>query len=240
MATNTTWSFQSWPRSSGHPVTALPVRPATWPSSRPSPDRSVKFVSNRSVRAHFPVAGSWIHLGVPRRVSSIPSTTGADGSVSSPSACCTNRAWVTGQLTWYCAATAATLRPEATCRASRRHNRPVSRAPAGISVTDSVNTFRGQAASRHRYCRLRHRTASGSSPYGTSRGRVVRRCFTDVDTTPHCGQPAALLTAVTTCTNRTSSPSTMTRSTRSTATPGSPNRIEVPFSISPWLLHQLS
>ena len=84
---------------------------------------------------------------------------------------------------------------------SCRHSRPVSRARAGISAIDSVNALRGQACSRHRYCRLRHRTASGSSPYGRSRGRVVRRCFTDVETTPHCGQPAALDAVVTTCTN---------------------------------------
>ena len=57
MATNATWSFQSWPRASSQPATAVPVRPATWPSSRPWPARSVKFVSNRSVRTHRPVSG---------------------------------------------------------------------------------------------------------------------------------------------------------------------------------------
>jgi len=81
-----TWFFQSWPRSSSQPVTAAPVRPATWPSSRPAPDRSVKFVSNRSVRTHLPVTGSWSHFGLPRRVSSMPSTTGGSGSVSNASA----------------------------------------------------------------------------------------------------------------------------------------------------------
>ncbi len=86
MATKATWSFQAGPRSSSQLVTALPVRPATWPSSRPVPDRSVKFVSNRSVRTHRP-ASSWSHFGAPRRVSSMPGTTVGSGSVSSRSAC---------------------------------------------------------------------------------------------------------------------------------------------------------
>ena len=41
---------------------------------------------------------------------------------------------------------------------------PVSRARGGISAMLSVNAFRGHACSRHRYCRLRQRTDSGSSP----------------------------------------------------------------------------
>jgi hypothetical protein len=89
MAANLTWFFQSWPRASSHPATVLPVRPATWPSSLPWPDRSVKFVSNRSVRSHLPVTGYWIHLGVPRRVSSMPRTAGGSGSVGSLPACVT-------------------------------------------------------------------------------------------------------------------------------------------------------
>jgi hypothetical protein len=52
----------------------------------PRPEWSVKFVSNRSVRTHRPIS-SRTHFGVPRRVSSIPSTTGGSGSVSSASAC---------------------------------------------------------------------------------------------------------------------------------------------------------
>jgi hypothetical protein len=48
-----------------------------------------------------------------------------------------------------------------------------------------------------------------------SLGRVVRRCLTDVEITPHDEQPAALDAVVTTCTNRTGLPrSSVSRSTR--------------------------
>jgi hypothetical protein len=70
---------------------------------------------------------------------------------------------------------------------------------------------------------LCHRTASGSSPWGGCRGRVVQYCFTDVETTPQAGQPAALEAVVTTFTNRTPRRARpVTRSTWSTATPGRP------------------
>src|SRR5215207_222368 len=58
-----------------------------------------------------------------------------------------------------------------------------------------------------------------------SRGAVITRAFTDVDTTPHDGHAAAVSSAVATCTTRVPSAS---RSTRSTNIPGSPNNNVVP------------
>src|ERR1700739_3635941 len=58
-----------------------------------------------------------------------------------------------------------------------------------------------------------------------SRGEVLTRPFTEVDTTPHAGHAAAVGSAVTTCTTRVPS---ARRPTRSTRTPGSPNNNVVP------------
>ena len=94
----------------------------------------------------------------------MPSTTGGAGSMSSSSAWATKASWVTGQLIGSLAATAATDCPEPIARAACRRSRPVTRAPGGTSLIDSVNALRGQAASRHRYCALCQRTTSGCSP----------------------------------------------------------------------------
>jgi hypothetical protein len=49
---------------------------------------------------------------------------------------------------------------------------------------------------------------------------VVTRPFTEVETTPHAGQPELDPSAVSTCTTR---PPNATPSTRRTTTPGNPN-----------------
>jgi hypothetical protein len=56
-----------------------------------------------------------------------------------------------------------------------------------------------------------------------SRGRVVRRCRTEVDSTPQTGHAAAVGSSVTRCTIRPGP----TRTTDWTRTPGRPNRIVV-------------
>ncbi len=65
-----------------------------------------------------------------------------------------------------------------------------------------MNALRAHQLSRQAYCTLYRRTARRSSPNGRSLGDVVRRCRTDVDTTPHTGQNAAAGSAVTTWTTR--------------------------------------
>src|ERR1700738_3127037 len=58
-----------------------------------------------------------------------------------------------------------------------------------------------------------------------SRGEVVTRAFTEVDTTPHDAHAAAASLAVTACTTRVPSAQ---GSTRPTHTPGNPNNSVVP------------
>lgn len=85
-------------------------------------------------------------------------------------------------------------------------NLVVSRARAGTCGNNSVNDPREHAASRHRHLRLCHTSRSGACPYGTSLGLVTACPLTEVDSTPHDGQPAALSSSVTTCTTRTPPP----------------------------------
>lgn len=56
-----------------------------------------------------------------------------------------------------------------------------------------MNAFRAHSRSLHAYCFLCHRTTSGSSPWGRSRGRVVRCWGTAVETTPQAGHATAVL-----------------------------------------------
>lgn len=58
-----------------------------------------------------------------------------------------------------------------------------------------------------------------------SRGDVVTRPLSEVDSTPHDGHAGAVSSAVATCTTRVPSAK---RSTRSTRTPGNPNNNVVP------------
>src|SRR5664280_3096889 len=183
ITTTFTCSFHPAPRASSQLTTAFEVRPALWPRRPPGPDRSTKLVSKRSSRVQRPPS-SLPHRGRPRRVSSIPSTSGAAGSTSSRSAWATNAACTIGQLIGSSPVTEDTDRPEPTATAAARRHRPVIRAYGGHSPIDSVNAFRGHCGSRHRNCVLCHRTTSGASQYGKSLGRVERRCLTELENTP--------------------------------------------------------
>jgi len=80
-----------------------------------------------------------------------------------------------------------------------RRNRPVVRQPDGTSPIASVNEPLAPSGSTQRQRRLCRTTEIPYPPSGRSRGVVRTYCFTDVDATPHEGQPAADLSAVSTC-----------------------------------------
>jgi len=87
---------------------------------------------------------------------------------------------------------------------SRRPSRLLSDCPVNQLADDvEVNDNRTQLDSLHRHRVLCNRTEIPVSPYGISRGAVVTFPFTDVDTTPQPGHPAAEPSAaVSTCTTR--------------------------------------
>jgi hypothetical protein len=60
----------------------------------------------------------------------------------------------------------------------------------------SVNDWRSQSLPAQRHRRLCHRTIKAPVPYGISTGDVNTFPFTDVETAPHEGQPAADTSAV--------------------------------------------
>jgi hypothetical protein len=185
------------------------------------PARSAKPVSQASVRTHRPVSGSLAHRGRPRLVSSIPSARVAAGSANSRAASSMTAACAVGHDTPNAHATSATLRHASpTADPAARRSRPVVRRRAGTSGTDSVNDNRPHNASAQRHRRLCHTIDIEPSPYGRSRGAVLTRPFTDLDSTPQLGHPAAVSSSVCTCTVR---PPNWSRSTRPTRNPGSPN-----------------
>jgi len=97
-------------------------------------------------------------------------------------------------------ATSATLRHTSlTATAIARRHRPVVRQPDGTSPIASVNEPLAPSGSTQRQRRLCRTTEIPYPPSGRSRGVVRTYCFTDVDATPHEGQPAADLSAVSTC-----------------------------------------
>jgi len=157
----------------------------------------------RSISTPFPVSGSCSPRGLPRRVSSIPSTRGGAGSPSTPSATRRKARCVVGQLTWWASATSLTERfASPTASAIARRSRPVNRAPSGTSEIASVNVLRGHSCSRQRSRRLCQRTVNAVSPQGKSFGRVTRFCFNELDTPPQHGHAAAVSSTVTACTTR--------------------------------------
>ena len=168
------------------------------------------------------MSGSWAKTGFPLRVSSIPSTvTAGSGAASAGVTRSMNARCTTGQPTRWWLATSATVRPEsATADPSSARSRVVSRARAGIAGSDSVNDSRWHAVSAQRQRRLGHTTDSPAGPCGRSRGRLVTRPFTDTEITPQDGHPAAVSSAVNTCTTR---PATPSATTHTTANPSSPN-----------------
>jgi hypothetical protein len=122
-----------WSRSQS--ATTSAVRPSTCPSRPPVPAASTIPVSHRSATrsATDTVSGSWAQTGLPRRVSSIPSTsTGGSGAASSASTCATNAACATGQDTRYRAAAACTHEASVAIRSPHsERSRVVSRDRAG-------------------------------------------------------------------------------------------------------------
>jgi len=105
-----------------------------------------------------------VQRGRSPRVSSIPSTRGAAGSMNTFSAWTTNAQCATGQLIARSRHTEATERPEPTASAAARRVRPVILARGGSSAIDSVNALRLHNLSRHANWILCHRTCSGASP----------------------------------------------------------------------------
>jgi hypothetical protein len=90
-----------------------------------------------------------------------------------------------------------------------------------------VNDRVAQPAVRQRHRRLCHTSLIRRPPQGRSRGRVVTRCFVEVDTTRQPGHRAASGLALTRCI--TGQPSLST-STRVTPNPSNPSR-----SVVSWL-----
>jgi len=184
-------------------------------------------VSHRSIRRHAPVTASSSQRGLPRRVSSIPSTSVGSGSASAAAAASMTALCAVGQDTPNAPATSLTARfASPTAAPIARRIRPVTLARGGTSPIDSVNDPRGHSTARQRHRRLRHTTTIAASPYGRSRGRVATHCFGEVEISPHSGQPAAHGSAVNMCTSRT--PSTRS-TTRSTVTPRKPSSNVIPL-----------
>jgi hypothetical protein len=104
-----------------------------------------------------------LQRGLPRRVSSIPSTLTGSGSGSCAQTAATNAECAAGQPSRPAPAV-LTGSPSPIRSATCRRSRPVTRAPAGTSPICSVNARRAHAASRQAYWTLCQRTASGSSP----------------------------------------------------------------------------
>jgi hypothetical protein len=103
--------------------------------------------------------------GLPRRVSSMPSTAVGSGTASSASAYSTNAPCAVGHVTPNASATSATDRHASpTAAPIARRNRPVVRAPAGTSSMASVNEPRPQLGSWQRHRVLRQRTEIPLSP----------------------------------------------------------------------------
>ena len=106
-----------------------------------------------------------------------------------------------------------------TCSITHRHARMVNN-PRGRATCSScsVNTRVGQAGSRHRHVRLRHRSKVGLPKQGMSTSVVVRRPRLSA-TTPHVGQPISVgADSIVT----TSTPSAL--STCTTCKPSKPTR----------------
>jgi hypothetical protein len=98
MLTWVTWSRQSCGCTDSHAATSADVRPSTCPSRPTVPWASTIPVSHRSATTrHRPVTGSCSHFGLPRRVSSIPSThTGGSGAARAVVVCAMNAACAVG------------------------------------------------------------------------------------------------------------------------------------------------
>ena len=206
-----------------HSATVAAVRPSTCASRPAVPAASTIPVCQQSAASrHRPVTGSLAHTGLPRRVSSIPSTsTAGNGSASRGATWATNAACATGHDTPYRRAPDRTQREcSAICSPHSARSRAVSRDRAGTADSDSVNVARGHSGSRQHHRVLCHRSRTGAGPWGRSRGRVVVRSFTEVETTPQAGQAAAASSSVTISTTRAPSSS---RTTDTTLRPSIPN-----------------
>jgi len=145
IATYSTASRNCGVRACSHSITAALVRPVRCPSSPCSPSRSTNPVSHGSTRTHPLSPPRYSHLGLPRRVSSIPSTRTGSGSASRASACSMKARCAVGHDTRCAAATSDTDRaasPIADPIWAR--NRRVVRARGGTCAMASVNEDRSQ------------------------------------------------------------------------------------------------
>jgi transposase len=133
---------------------------AWWPAIEAGiqvPAASTNPVCHRSqASTHRCVSGSWAKTGLPRRVSSIPSTfTGGRGAARGTWTCSTNALCTMDQSTPKWAADSDTTRPcSAIAYPSSVRSRVVSLERARTAGSDSVNEARWQSRSLQRHRRL--------------------------------------------------------------------------------------
>jgi len=145
MATNLMASRKPGLRCDSQSTTVVLVRPGCCPSKPCCPDRSTNPVSQGSTRRQRPVARQRIQRGLPRRVSSMPSTRTGAGSPSRPSAWAMKARCAVGHDTPWLAATSATERAASPIAAPIWvRNLVVVRALAGTWAIASVNDPREQ------------------------------------------------------------------------------------------------
>ena len=118
--------------------------------------------------------------------------TGARACSSTGPAAAANASCATGQEIPACRAASAGVIPRSlTSAPACSRSRAVIRHRGGTCGSDSVNVLRPQASSSHFQRRLTHRTATGSPPRRTSRGRASTVSCRRAETVPQSGHAAA-------------------------------------------------
>ena len=182
-------------------------------SSPCSPSRSTNPVSHGSTRTHRCVSMQYVHLGLPRRVSSIPNTRTGSGSTSRASACSMKARCAVGHDTRCAAATSRSDRaasPIADPIWVRK--RRVVRARGGTSGIDSVE--RPDLAGRLLASPSRLAPAHQDSIVAVECPSARWPCTPPPTSTPrHATGTSPRASAVTTCTIRGHRPSARTLNT---------------------------